>query len=171
MRQRMQEKHKWHARRDAAAPHLPSLQHSCCGPRGADMPPACPCFTAPPLRVRVPSGKKQKTCRPTGNRIFGTPEGTRTPNPQNRNRPRANARVERKTNNFRCESTKNPQNHRNTLLFSYLFYHTSPLSTSPSFKEKTWFLRDCASKPRPLLKTRDTVSSGNKKAPFTRCRN
>lgn len=29
--------------------------------------------------------QKQKSCRPTGNRIFGTPEGTRTPNPQNRN--------------------------------------------------------------------------------------
>ena len=81
----MQEKHKWHARRDAAALRLPSLRHSRCRPRGADVPPACPCFAAPPLRVRVPSGKKQKTCRPTGNRFFGTPEGTRTPNPQNRN--------------------------------------------------------------------------------------
>jgi len=47
---------------------MPSLRRSCCGLRGADMPPACPFFAAHPLRVRIPA--KQKRRPPFGDLRF-----------------------------------------------------------------------------------------------------
>ena len=53
----MQSATTWRRERDDAAARHPSLRHSRCGLRGADMPPACPCFAAHPRWVRIPISK------------------------------------------------------------------------------------------------------------------
>ena len=63
----MQSATTWRRERDDAAARHPSLRHSRCGLRGADMPPACPCFAAHPLWVRIPISKIKR--RPCGQRF------------------------------------------------------------------------------------------------------